>query len=93
VTDAAKHLADRGLAQEGAPALVKLTTQIASRFGIAVSEKAAVQAVPAIGAACGGGINLAFINYYQDIARGHFTVRMLERQYGPDTVRKRYEEL
>ena len=90
---AAKHLAQKGLAKQGAPALLRLITLIGHRFGIAVSEKAAAQAVPALGAVGGGLINLVFIDHYQDIARGHFIVRRLERQYGPELVRKRYDSL
>jgi hypothetical protein len=90
---AAKHVAQKGLAKESAPAVLRLITLIGNRFGIAVSEKAAAQAVPAIGAVGGGLINLVFIDHYQDIARGHFIVRMLERKYGPEAVRKRYDSL
>lgn len=93
MAEAARHIAHKGLAKQGAPALLRLITQIANRFGIAVSEKAAAQAVPAIGAIGGGLINLVFIDHYQDIARGHFTVRMLERKYGPAVVRKHYDSL
>ena len=90
---AARHVAHKGLAKEGAPALLRLITLIGNRFGVAVSEKAAAQAVPAIGAIGGGLINLVFIDHYQDIARGHFIVRMLERKYGIEAVRKRYDSL
>lgn len=93
VSEAARHIAERGLAQEGAPAIVRFITQIASRFGIVVSEKVAAQAIPVIGAAGGAVVNLIFIDHYQDIARGHFTVRKLERKYTPDVVKEAYEGL
>ena len=38
-------------------------------------------------------VNYTFIEHFQDIARGHFTVRRLERTYGKDFVRKEYEQL
>ena len=93
VTEASKHLAQKGLAKGGAPALVRLVTLIGARFGIVVSEKAAAQAVPILGAAGGALINTVFIGHYQDMARGHFTVRRLERLHGADAVREAYDRL
>jgi hypothetical protein len=34
-----------------------------------------------------------FTDYYQDMARGHFIVRRLERSYGYETVRAAYTML
>jgi hypothetical protein len=90
LAEAAEHLAERGLAQQGAPALLRFTSQIAARFGIPVSEKMIAQSVPVIGAAGGAMINLLFIQHFQDLARGHFTVRRLERKYGTATVKSAY---
>jgi len=90
ITEAAEYVAERGLAMEGAPVMIRLISQIASRFGVAVSEKAAAQAIPAIGAVGGALINLVFIDHFQDMARGHFTVRRLERLYTPEVVRDAY---
>jgi EcsC family protein len=84
---------EKSALQKGAPALVEFLTQIASRFGIVVSEKLAAQAVAVVGAFGGAAVNLAFIEHFQDLARGHFTVRRLERVYGPDLVRAEYERL
>jgi hypothetical protein len=93
VTEAAKHLAKKGLAKGTAPALVRLVALIGSRFGVVVSEKAAAQAIPILGAAGGAVINTIFIGHYQDMARGHFIVRRLEKMHGEDTVRLAYERL
>ncbi len=90
VSEAAEFIAERGLAKEGAPAIARLISQLAERFGVTVSEKAAAQAVPAIGAVGGALINLVFIDHFQDMARGHFTVRRLERKYDPVTVKAAY---
>lgn len=90
LAEAAEHLAERGLAQQGAPAILRFTSQIAARFGIPVSEKLMAQSVPVIGAAGGALINLVFIQHFQDLARGHFTVRRLERKYGADVVNRTY---
>lgn len=72
------------------PAMARLIAAIADRFGIQVTEKVAAQAVPALGAAGGALVNTLFINHFQDMARGHFTVRRLERKYGEDAVRAAY---
>lgn len=93
VTEAAQYITERGLVEEGAPALVRFVTQLAARFGVSVSEKVAAQAVPVIGAAGGMAINLMFIAHFQDMARGHFIVRRLERTYGAQVVRTQYERL
>lgn len=91
VTRAAEFMAEKGMAEEGAPALVRLIIQIAERFSIQVSEKAAVQAIPAVGAAGGALINTLFIDHFQDMARGHFIVRRLERKYGKEIVEATYK--
>jgi hypothetical protein len=93
VSKAAEYIAEKGLAEEGAPALVRLIIQIAERFSIQVSEKAAVQAIPAIGAAGGAIINTLFIDHFQDMARGHFIVRRLERKYGKAIVEENYQAI
>src|SRR6202040_3911359 len=84
---------DKGAIREGAPLLVRFLTQIASRFGVVVSQKLAAQAVAVIGAVGGAAVNLAFIEHFQDIARGHFTVRRLERVYSAEIVRVEYGRL
>jgi len=93
VSEAAEFIAERGLVKEGGPVIVRLISLIATRFGVNVSEKAAAQAIPAVGAVGGGLINLAFINHFQDMARGHFTVRRLERIYGTEVVQSEYRKL
>ena len=90
VSEAAESTTGKGLTQEGAPALVRLIIRVAERFNIQVSEKAAAQAVPAIGAAGGALINTLFIDHFQDMARGHFIVRRLELKYGYDLVKEAY---
>lgn len=73
--------------------LAKLVEKVAARFGVVVTEKFAAQAVPIIGAVTGATLNTMFTDYYQDMARGHFIVRRLERTYGYDTVRAAYAML
>lgn len=93
VTEAARYVVQRGMADEAAPAIVRLLSQIASRFGVAVGQKAVTQAIPIIGAVTGAAINAAFTDHFQGIARGHFTVRRLERRYGAESIRALFEEL
>jgi hypothetical protein len=90
VADAAEFLARKSVADRSAPVLVKFVAKVAERFGIQVTQKAAAQAVPAIGAAGGAIINLIFIDHFQDMARGHFIVRKLERKHGAEAVRRLY---
>ena len=82
----AKNPADRA----GAPALVRFIQAVAQRFGVQVSEKAAAQAIPAIGAVGGATVNALFMDHFQDMAHGHFTVRRLERTYGEEVIRQEY---
>ena len=84
---------DKGAIREGAPLLARFLTKIASRFGIVVSQKVAAQACAVLGAIGGAALNLAFIEHFQDVARGHFTVRRLERIYGADVVRAEYDQI
>lgn len=93
VADAARHISERGLAGQGAPAIARLIAQISGRFGVVVSEKAAAQAMPVLGAIGGAAINLLFVDHFQDMARGHFVVRRLERIHGADVVRQQYERI
>ena len=93
VSQAARQLAEKGLSQKGSPAVVRLIAEIASRFSTVVSEKAAAQAIPVLGAVAGAVINTLFIDHFQDIAQGHFTVRRLERLHGYEEVKRVYEEL
>jgi hypothetical protein len=93
VTDALQHLATRTASRESAPVLVRLIDAIAARFGVVVSEKVAAGAVPVIGAVGSATVNALFMDHFQDMAHGHFTVRRLERQYGADNVRTEYDRL
>jgi hypothetical protein len=94
VGEAAAWVAERGLAGgRAAPALVALVSRVAERLGIAVTDKAAAQLVPLLGAAGGAAVNALFIQHYQDTARAHFTIRRLERAHGSEAVRRAYDAL
>lgn len=93
IADAAEFLARNTLTDEGTPVLVRFVAKVAERFSIQITEKTAAQAVPAIGAAGGAIINTVFMDHFQDMAKGHFVVRRLERKHGKDVVQKVYQEL
>ena len=93
LAEAGEFIAEKGLVEEGATVIVRLIARIASRFGVVVSEKAAAETVPIVGAAGGATINLLFINHFQSMARGHFIVRSLERTWGEAVVKKEYERI
>lgn len=92
ISQAARLAAGKGLA-DTAPVVMKLLAQIASRFGIVVSQKVAASAVPIVGALGGAAVNAAFMSHFRTVARAHFTVRRLERRYGQEAVRAAYEEI
>ena len=93
VNESARFLVQKGVVDEAAPALIRFATQIAARFGVVVSEKLVAQAVPVLGAIGGAAVNLAFAEHFQNLARGHFIVRRLERAHGADAVRFEYQRL
>ena len=93
VTEAARFVVERGVIKEGAPILLKFVTQVAARFGLVVTQKVAAQALPVVGALGGAAVNYAFIEHFQEVARGHFTVRRLERLYGEDKIRTLYDKI
>ncbi len=90
VSDASGFVASHKVAKGSTPVMVKLLSEVASRFGISVSQKAAAQAVPIVGGAGGALINTLFMDHFQDMARGHFIVRQLERRYGEVLVQQAY---
>lgn len=90
---AAAEILTKGTTSAGSSALTRLISKIASRFGVALSEKAAAQAVPIVGAIGGGLINALFMDHFQNTAEAHFCVRKLERAYGTEVVRNEYEKL
>ena len=75
------------------PVALRLVNEIAGRFGIAVSERAAASALPIIGAVGGATVNVMFMGHFQQIAEGHFTIRRLERRYGRELVENLYRSM
>jgi hypothetical protein len=73
--------------------VIALIEQVAARYGIVLSRKLALQAVPVAGAVTGAALNDAFLRHYLDLATAHFTIRRLERTYGEAAVRQAAAEL
>ena len=75
------------------PALIQLVSTISRRFGVVISEKAAAEMIPLVGAAGGAFINNMFIEHFQNVARGHFSLRRLERKYSHALIKQHYNQI
>ncbi|GJH34437.1 EcsC family protein [Paraburkholderia hospita] len=93
VSKASSEIATKGFTTHGSAALLRLLNTIAARFSVQVSEQIAAKSIPAIGAVLGAMVNTVFIDHFQQVAHGHFTVRRLERQYGTDAVQAAYQAI
>ncbi|TKC89636.1 EcsC family protein [Trinickia terrae] len=93
VSKASSEIASKGFASHGSTALVRLVNAIAARFSVQVSEQVAAKSIPAIGAVLGALVNTVFIDHFQQMAHGHFTVRRLERRYGQKAVQAAYQTI
>ena len=81
------------ISEKSAPTLLRLIAQIAERFGISVTEKGMTQAIPVIGGLGGAVINLIFITHFEDMAKGHFVIRRLERKHGKELIESEYKKI
>ncbi|WP_249158052.1 EcsC family protein [Bradyrhizobium sp. U87765 SZCCT0048] len=91
--DVAAMVVERGAVDASAPVVTSLVSEIVSRFGLVVSDKVAAGALPILGAVGGATVNVIFMDHFQRIAQGHFTLRRLERAYGASQVRAHYAAL
>lgn len=66
---------------------------VASRFVGPMGLKISAQAAPILGAAAGAAVNIAFLEHFRGVARGHFTLRRLERTHGAARVRAAWDAL
>jgi EcsC protein family len=60
---------------------------------VTVSEQVAAKAIPILGAAGGSLVNVLFMDHFQNMARGHFIVKRLEKKYGIEGVREAYDSI
>ncbi|MGV3775024.1 MAG: EcsC family protein [Verrucomicrobiales bacterium] len=93
IKEAATFIGRHGVVEKTAPAMVRLVSAIATRFGVVVSEQIAAKAIPIVGAASGAVINVLFMDHFQNMARGHFIIKRLEAKYGEGTVESAYTRL
>lgn len=66
---------------------------VSERFGLMLSEKAAAEILPLVGAVGGAFINDLFVRHFQSMARSRFVMRRLERCYGRSYIEAEYRKL
>ncbi|WP_338638527.1 EcsC family protein [Burkholderia pyrrocinia] len=93
ISKASSDITTKGIAAHSSAAVFKLVQTVASRFSVQVTEQMAAKSIPAIGAVLGATVNTLFIDHFQQMAHGHFTVRRLERKYGSAAVKAAYQEI
>jgi hypothetical protein len=91
--NASSYVLRRSTMQETAPALVQFAVAVAARYGVMISQEFVITAIPVIGALTGASVNVAIVRHVNNIAHGHFIIRALEKRYGAEEVRTRYEEI
>lgn len=91
--DASGYVLRRAISKKTSPALMRFASAVAARFGLLVSERLAASAIPIIGAATGASLNVALLQHLDNIARGHFAVRALERKYGGTEVQRQFAQV
>ncbi|HDR9801056.1 TPA: EcsC family protein [Burkholderia cenocepacia] len=93
ISKASSDITAKGIAAHSSAAVFKLVQTVASRFSVQVTEQMAAKSIPAIGAVLGATVNTLFIDHFQQMAHGHFTVRRLERKYGSVAVQAAYQAI
>ncbi|HEY3824359.1 MAG TPA: EcsC family protein [Bryobacteraceae bacterium] len=91
--EASEYVLQRSSALQTGPSLLQFASFVAARFGVLVSEELAVAAIPVVGAVTGASLNVVFMQHFEDVARGHFAVRALERKYGEQKIRVEFEQI
>lgn len=93
ISQSMSELAARGVGSPATSGLLRLVNSIAKRFSVQVSQQVAAKSIPVVGAVLGATINTVFMEHFQHMAQAHFTVRRLERKYGPAAVEVAYGAL
>ena len=86
----AAEVMERGALNASSPIVARLVGEIVGRFGVVVTDQFAAGFAPLLGSVGGVAANVIFMDHFQRIARGHFTVRRLERLYGSASIRTLY---
>jgi hypothetical protein len=90
IDEAAQMLAKKTVKDISHPVMMRFVTAVAARFKVVVTEKAAAQSVPILGAVTGAVLNSAFTSHFNSVARYHFGLKALEKQYGTEQIRSEY---
>lgn len=77
----------------GRSVMPRFVSAVAARFVGPVGLKVTAQAAPILGAAAGAAVNLAFLEHFRGVARGHFVLRRLERTHGPAEIRRAWDRI
>jgi EcsC protein family len=93
IAQAADVIVNKGSLHGGSALALRALSPLVNRFGALVTQKLAAQTVAVVGAVGGAAINLVFVEHFQEVARGHFAVRRLERVYDAEIVRAEYDRL
>jgi hypothetical protein len=73
------------------PALGSMIATVAPRLSAALGQKLAAQMVPVLGAVSGAALNMAFVNYYREMAHVRFGLLAMGLSHGPDRVLAAFE--
>jgi len=88
--DVMSSLVERSALDVSAPVVKRLVTEVVSRFGLVLSERVAAGAIPVLGALGGATLNVMFMDHFERVAQGHFTIRRLERELGREVIGELY---
>jgi hypothetical protein len=83
-------MVERSVLDVSAPVVRSFVAEVVSRFGLVLSERVAAAAIPVLGALGGATVNVIFMDHFERIAEGHFTIRRLEREHGRALIRDLY---
>ena len=83
-------LVERSVLDVSAPVVTRLVTEVVSRIGLVLSERVVAGAIPVLGGLGGATLNVMFMDHFERVAQGHFTVRRLERAYGREVIGELY---
>ena len=75
------------------PAVQKIIATVAPRLASALGQKLAAQTVPLLGAVTGAALNVAFLNYYREVARIRFALMRLAEAHGAEQVLAEFTRL
>ncbi len=90
---AARELMQHETLKKGTPFLVQFIQQVATRFGLHISKRVALQMMPTLSAMTTAALNIMFMEFYCELAEAHFTIRELERRYGEQQIEQLYYQL